>query len=70
MAQENHSWGYDRIAGALQHLGYTISDQTVENIFKRHGIPYAPERKKMTPKEFICVRASGGEGEVYASIEN
>src|SRR5262245_10558479 len=27
MAQENRSWGYDRIAGALHHLGYTISDQ-------------------------------------------
>ena len=54
MAQENRSWGYDRIAGALQHLGYTISDQTVGNILKRHGILPAPERKKTTPwKEFI-----------------
>src|ERR687888_2532102 len=34
MAQENRSWGYDRIAGALQHMGYTISDQTVGNILK------------------------------------
>jgi putative transposase len=25
MAQENRSWGYNRIAGALHHLGYTIS---------------------------------------------
>jgi putative transposase len=39
MAQENRSWGYDRIVGALKHLGYTISDQTVGNILKRHGIP-------------------------------
>jgi hypothetical protein len=38
MAQENRSWGYDRIAGALAHLGYTISDQTVGNILKRQGI--------------------------------
>lgn len=54
MAQENRSWGYDRIAGALQHLGYTISDQTVGNILKRHGLPPAPERKKTTTwKEFI-----------------
>jgi putative transposase len=29
MAQENRSWGYDRIVGALANLGYTISDQTV-----------------------------------------
>src|SRR6266581_4181117 len=27
MAQENCSWGYDRIVGALTNLGYTISDQ-------------------------------------------
>jgi putative transposase len=54
MAQENRSWGYDRIAGALAHLGYTISDQTVGNILKRHGIPPAPERKKTTTwPEFI-----------------
>ena len=54
MAQENRSWGYDRIVGALKHLGYTISDQTVGNILKRHGIPPAPERKKTTTwKEFI-----------------
>jgi transposase InsO family protein len=54
MAQENRSWGYDRIAGALRHLGYTISDQTVGNILKRHGLSPAPERKKTTTwKEFI-----------------
>src|SRR5262245_46043349 len=46
LAQENRSWGYDRIVGALRHLGYTISDQTVGNILKRHGIPPAPERRK------------------------
>ncbi len=54
MAQENRSWGYDRIAGALAHLGYRISDQTVGNILRRHGIPPAPERKKTTTwHEFI-----------------
>ncbi len=54
MAKENRSWGYDRIVGALANLGYTISDQTVGNILKRHGIPPAPERKTTTTwKEFI-----------------
>ena len=48
MAQENRCWGYDRIVGALANLGYTISDQTVGNILKRHGIPPAPERKTST----------------------
>jgi putative transposase len=46
LAQENRVWGYNRIAGALSHLGYTLSDQTVGNILKRHGIVPAPERKK------------------------
>jgi hypothetical protein len=54
MAKENRSWGYDRIAGALAHLGYDISDQSVGNILKRRGLPSAPERQKTTTwKEFI-----------------
>ncbi len=54
MARENRSWGYDRIQGALKHLGDTISDQTVGNILKRHGILPAPERQKTVIwREFI-----------------
>jgi putative transposase len=54
IAQENRSWGYDRIAGALKHLGYIISAQTVGNILKRHSIPPAPRRRDTTTwKEFI-----------------
>src|SRR2546427_10684078 len=54
LAQENRSWGYDRIVGALANLGYTVSDQTVGNILKRHGIAPAPERTTTTTwKEFI-----------------
>jgi transposase len=56
MARENRSWGYDRIVGAAKNLGYTISDQTVGNILKRHGIPPAPERTKTLPwREFIRI---------------
>src|SRR3989440_10183434 len=54
IAQENRSWGYDRIVGALANLGVTVSAQTVGNVLKRHGIPPAPERKTTTTwKEFI-----------------
>jgi putative transposase len=54
IARENRSWGYDRIQGALAHLGYHISDQTVGNILKRHGVQPAPERMKTTTwKEFL-----------------
>jgi hypothetical protein len=39
MARENPGWGYDRIVGALSNLGHNLSDQTVGNILRRHGIP-------------------------------
>ena len=56
MARETRSWGYDCIVGALANLGYTLSDQTVGNILKRHGLPPAPERKKtVTWREFVRV---------------
>ena len=48
MASENRSWGYDRIAGALANLGHEISDQTVGNVLRRHGLPPTPERKRTT----------------------
>ena len=53
-AQENRTWGYDRIVGALKNVGYTVSDQTVGNILKRHDPLPAPQRKKITTwREFI-----------------
>ena len=45
MAKENSGWGYDRIVGALSNLGYSVSDQTVGNILRRHGIAPAPKRR-------------------------
>ena len=46
MARENSGWGYDRIVGALQNLGYRVSDQTVGNILRRFGIAPAPKRRQ------------------------
>src|SRR5262249_4299646 len=57
MARENRSWGYDRIAGALSNLGYVVSDQTVGNILRRHGIAPAPKRAQQTSwKDFIAAQ--------------
>ena len=56
MAEENRSWGYDRIVGALANLGHEVPDQTVGNVPRRHGIPPAPERKRRTTwAEFIRI---------------
>ena len=54
MARENPTWGYDRIQGALSNLGHEISDTTVSNILKAHGIDPAPDRKRQsTWKSFL-----------------
>ena len=54
MANENPSWGFDRIVGALANLGHRLSDQTVGNILRRHGLAPAPKRKQTVSwKDFI-----------------
>ena len=55
MARENRGWGYDRIVGALANLGSVVSDQTVGNILKRHGIAPAPKRSQTVSwRDFIA----------------
>ena len=54
MARENSGWGYDRIVGALANLGHHVTDQTVGNVLRRHGIDPVPKRSQNTTrKEFI-----------------
>ena len=47
-AKDNPTWGYDRIQGALANVGYHISDTTVGNVLRQHGIEPAPDRKTQT----------------------
>src|SRR5262252_348640 len=46
MAEENPSWGYRRIQGALANLGHPIDKMTVRNILRRHHMDPAPQRRK------------------------
>jgi len=70
MAKENVGWGYDRIVGALANLGYTLSDETVANILRRHGIPPAPERKHTTTwKDFIRAHMDVLAGTDFFTVE-
>ena len=46
LARENPTWGADRIQGELRKLGYHLSDTSVENILKDHGIEPQPKREK------------------------
>jgi hypothetical protein len=45
IAKENPGWGYDWIMGALFQRGQKLSDQTVGNILRQHGIPPARKRR-------------------------
>src|SRR6266511_346800 len=46
MAEENPTWGYRRIQGALANLGHHIDAITVRNILRRHHMEPAPQRRK------------------------
>jgi hypothetical protein len=46
MAEENRTWGYRRIQGALANLGHHIDKMTVRNILRRHHREPAPQRRK------------------------
>ena len=46
MAEENATWGYRRIQGALANLGQSIDAITVRNILRRYHMEPAPQRRK------------------------
>jgi putative transposase len=49
MAEENATWGYRRMQGALANLGHDIDAIAVRNILRRHYMHYmepAPQRRK------------------------
>ena len=54
MAEENRTWGYRRIQGAIANLGHILAHTTIANILRRHGIEPAPERNRRTTwKQFL-----------------
>src|SRR5665213_3134517 len=70
MARENSGWGYDRIVGAIANLGHQVSDQTVKNILRRHGIAPAPKRSQVTPwREFLATHMNVLAGCDFFTVE-
>src|SRR5713101_7262194 len=70
MARENSGWGYDRIVGALANLGHRLSDETVGNVRRRHGLGPAPQRSRTTSwKDFIAAHMSVLAGADFCTVE-
>src|SRR5229473_8244661 len=44
MAEENPTWGYTRILGALKNVGHRVSRSTIARVLKTHGMPPVPAR--------------------------
>ena len=44
MAEENPTWGYTRIQGALKNVGHRVGRSTIARILKAHGVAPVPDR--------------------------
>jgi len=44
MAEENPTWGYTRIQGALTNVGHRVGRSTIARILKTHGVSPVPAR--------------------------
>jgi len=44
LAEENPTWGYTRIQGALKNVGHRVSRSTIARLLKAYGLPPVPHR--------------------------
>jgi putative transposase len=59
LAEENHRWGYRRIAGECRKLGVRVSASSVRNILRRRRLGPAPRRGGPSWTAFLRGQAAG-----------
>ncbi|HEX9868679.1 MAG TPA: integrase core domain-containing protein [Candidatus Tectomicrobia bacterium] len=71
MADENPTWGYRRIQGALANLGHRIDKITVRNILRRYHLEPAPQRRKtgMSWQQFLKIHWDGLAATDFFTVE-
>ena len=58
LARENPRWGYQRIAGEMNGVGYAVSATTVRKLIHAAGLGPAGQRSQLTWREFIRTQAA------------
>ncbi len=58
LARENPRWGYQRIAGELLKLGFSISASTVRRLLAKAGLEPAPRRLHLSWRAFLRQQAA------------
>jgi transposase len=58
LARENARWGHRRIVGELKKLGLSVSETSVRNLLRRHGVPPAPRRSRLSWRAFLRQQAA------------
>ena len=59
LANENPTWGYQRIKGELQRLGVHVSATAIRTTLRRHGLDPAPRRASGSWQVFLRQQAAG-----------
>ena len=58
LARENPTWGYQRIVGELRGLGIAVSATSVRAILAAAGLPPAPQRDRLSWRQFLRQQAA------------